>query len=193
MNPFARGAVVNGTDTLVSGMADRGLRGENILDPQAAARDLLSAGATPAVGAGLGAATRLGRGGDDLNHFIGGGGETLYHGTDPDAAIRLLNGEPLSAERAAANSLREQEPGFYLATNEGDAWHFGARRNGTVIQYDMSARAVADLEAAGTIRRPIGGGPGAPTFAGDEVIVPPSAFERFNRLRDEGEIDVRPA
>ena len=132
-------------------------------------------------------------GADDLGHFAGGSREQFYHGTDVDSALRLLNGGGLDSGSAASRSLREQEPGFYLATHEGDAWHFGARRNGTVIEYDMSARAVAELEAAGTIRRPIPGGPGAPRFEGDEFVVPPSAFDRFNRLRDEGEIDVRPA
>jgi hypothetical protein len=175
-------------------MAERGIRGENIFDPQAAARDLLTAGATPAVGAGVGAASRLGsRGAPALDDVADAASRsTFYHGTDIDSAVRLLNGEPLRADNAAARTLGERQPGFYLATREADAEYFAARRQGGVIEYDMSARAVSDLEAHGAVRRPIPRGANSPHFEGDELHIPTTAFDRFNSLRDEGEINVRP-
>jgi hypothetical protein len=41
------------------------------------------------------------------------GGIVLYHGTDPQSALRLLNGEPLSAQIATGNKI-DGPPGFYL-------------------------------------------------------------------------------
>jgi RHS repeat-associated protein len=120
------------------------------------------------------------------------GGTALFHGTDLASAGRLLEGEPLSAARAAETHI-EGDPGFYLATHEGDAEFFAARREpGGVIQYGLSPRAVSALQDEGAVFRPIPGGPSSASFAGREFFVPSRAFGPFNSLREAGEIVVRP-
>lgn len=111
-----------------------------------------------------------------------------YHGTDLGSATNFLNGAPLDAALANARKI-DGPPGFFLATALPDAEFFGVRRGqGVVIRFQFSPEAVRRLAAAGMMRRPIPRGPRSPWFVADELYVPPSAFDTFNRLRQAGEI-----
>ncbi|MBK7708298.1 MAG: hypothetical protein IPJ30_21725 [Acidobacteria bacterium] len=118
-------------------------------------------------------------------------GRTFYHGTDGKSALSFLNGGGLDASVAAAKKIDGPE-GFFLATKAADAEFFAARRaGGTVLQFNMTERAVRQLSGCGMICQPIAPGKFS-NFAGNELIVPPSAFRTFNNLRRAGEITVRP-
>ncbi|KOO60056.1 hypothetical protein WH43_00045 [Rheinheimera sp. KL1] len=119
-----------------------------------------------------------------------GGGIVLYHGTDVQSALRLLNGEPLSAQVASGNKI-DGLPGFYLATDYDDAVFFAARRGeGAVIQFIISNKALGGLNANGAYfqKIPVGG------FRADgyEYLVAPQAFGAFNTFRNGKEIVVTP-
>lgn len=118
------------------------------------------------------------------------GGIVLYHGTDVQSAIRLLNGEPLSAQIAAGNKI-DGLPGFYLATDYDDAAFFATRRgDGAVIQFIISNKALGGLNANGAYfqKIPVGG------FRADgyEYLVPPQAFGTFNSYRKTEDIVATP-
>jgi RHS repeat-associated protein len=53
-NPLARELLINGAESVVGGGVERGLTGGDIFNPRALATDLLTGGAAPAPGAGLG-------------------------------------------------------------------------------------------------------------------------------------------
>jgi hypothetical protein len=57
----------------------------------------------------------------------------------------------------------------------------------------MSLSALQQLLVAGAVRRPIPIGANSPGFTGDELHVPPSALDLFDRLRRAGGIKVEPA
>jgi hypothetical protein len=118
------------------------------------------------------------------------GGIVLYHGTDVQSALRLLNGEPLSAQIANGNKI-DGPPGFYLATDYDDAAFFATRRGeGAVIQFIISNKALGGLNANGAYfqKIPVGG------FRADgyEYLVPPQAFEAFNSYRKTEDIVATP-
>lgn len=116
---------------------------------------------------------------------------TLYHGTDIGSAQNLLGGEGLDAAKAAASKL-DGPQGFFMATDEAAAEFFALRRSpGGMLQYDLSADAVRQLEAAGARLGPIPQGNFPGHLPGNEFVVPPSAFGLFNELRAAGEIVVR--
>jgi hypothetical protein len=118
---------------------------------------------------------------------------TAFHGTDIDSARNLLRGDSLSASIAAARKI-DGPSGFFLAIEQTDAEFFAMRRSpGGVLQFDFSADAVRQLRSSGMIQQPIPRGLKAPFFRGDELIIPPSAFDLFNDLRRLGEILVNPA
>jgi len=119
------------------------------------------------------------------------GSLTTFHGTDIASARSLLQGSPLSAEKAAARKI-DGPPGFFLATEVDDAVFFALRRApGGVVAFYLSFQAVETLRAVGAIRRIP---PGKTIqFLGDEVVIPPEAFGVFNALRETGEITVAPA
>jgi hypothetical protein len=120
------------------------------------------------------------------------GSLTTFHGTDIVSARNLLQGSPLSAEEAAARKI-DGPPGFFLATEMDDAVFFALRRApGGVVIFRLSFQAVETLQAVGAVRRRIPPGQ-AIQFLGDEVVIPPKAFEVFNTLRETGEIAVAPA
>src|SRR5438067_4555706 len=74
---------------------------------------------------------------------------TVFHGTDVDSALRLLNGEPLDAAKAAASKI-DGPPGFFLTTEYADAEYFALRRApGGVLQYEVSGTALVQLDRAG--------------------------------------------
>ncbi|MEM1206998.1 MAG: hypothetical protein AAGN66_27440, partial [Acidobacteriota bacterium] len=82
--------------------------------------------------------------------------------------------------------------GFFLATDVGDAAHFAARRGeGTVLDISLSKGAVEQLSDAGAKFGDIARGKRFDP-AGSELVIPPEAFDLFNRLRDAGEIVIRP-
>jgi hypothetical protein len=116
----------------------------------------------------------------------------VFHGTDLDSGLRFLNGMALDTAVAAARKI-DGPPGFFLAVHAREAAFFAVRRMpGTVVQVILSADAVRQLQAAGMVRQPIPNGL-ASRFTGDELIVPPAAFDTFNCLRAVGEIQFLPA
>jgi len=119
------------------------------------------------------------------------GGHVFYHGTDVDSALRLLNGEPLDATKAA--SLKIDGPaGFFLATEYDDAEYFALRRaRGAVLRFDLSGTSLGQLRGAGLVQGPIPVG-WLYSPIGDELVVPVAAFDLFNDLRSGGEIIVTP-
>ena len=120
------------------------------------------------------------------------GSLTTFHGTDIVSARNLLQGNPLSAEEAAARKI-DGPPGFFLATEVDDAVFFALRRApGGVVAFHLLFQAVETLHAVGAIRRRIPLGKTI-QFLGDEVVIPPEAFGVFNALRETGAITVAPA
>lgn len=118
-----------------------------------------------------------------------------YHGTDLASAADLLAGEPLDPVKAATLKT-DGPPGFFLATDAADAEFFAVRQGrgpGGILQYDLTATALRMLELAGMVRRPIPRGFRSPYFRGDELHVPPVAFDTFNRFRQAGEVRVSAA
>jgi hypothetical protein len=100
----------------------------------------------------------------------------------------------LDAAQAALAKI-DGPPGFFLATDLASAEFFAIRRSpGVVVEFQFSPDAVRDLMSAGMIQQPLPIGPRSPPgLAGDEWIVPPTAFDLFNRLRAAGKITVVPA
>jgi hypothetical protein len=118
---------------------------------------------------------------------------TLFHGTGITSALRLVNGEPLDSDKAAALKI-DGSPGFYLSTDYGDATYFAVRRApGGIIQYDLSQSALDALRLCGLKQQPIPPGGKSLRFSGDEVVVPVDAFDGFNQLLAAAEIVVSPA
>jgi hypothetical protein len=80
--------------------------------------------------------------------------------------------------------------GFFLTDEIGAAECYALRRGaGGVLEYTLSRGAVEQLEAAGATFGPTP--PGGMFFLGNELAVPPGAFELFDELRAAGEITVR--
>jgi hypothetical protein len=117
------------------------------------------------------------------------GGTTLFHGTSVGSAERLLMGEGLDATLAAALKI-DGPPGFFLATHADDAAYFATRRGaGTILEYQLSARAVEQL---GLRTAPLGALGKFGRFSGSEAVVPLDSFGTFNSLRASGDIVVTP-
>jgi hypothetical protein len=114
-----------------------------------------------------------------------------YHGTDVQSGLALLNGLGLDAAAAAARKI-DGPPGFFLAEDMDDAAFFAARRQGTILEIQLSDRAYSQLRTAGMVRQPIPQG-FSTRFNGDELLVTPHAFAVFNQLRAAGEIEFLPA
>jgi hypothetical protein len=107
------------------------------------------------------------------------------------SALDILNGG-LDAGKATIGYL-DGPGGFHLATSEGDAEFFAARRGaGTVLRVDISDDAGNALRSAGASMRSIPRGPKSPFFEGQEMHIPESAFDLFNQLRTGGGISVSP-
>lgn len=101
----------------------------------------------------------------------------------------LGNGGALDFNASSRDRI-DGDGSFFLATDEGDAEFFAARRGrGMVIRFDVSAVAISHLVGAGCEMRPIPGGC-PPYFSGMEFVVPMSAFPRFDAFRESGEIHV---
>ena len=117
--------------------------------------------------------------------------ESLFHGTDIDSALALMNGMPLSYDPVRTN-WRASEEGFYLTEDEGVAAHFavtsefGGDRPGAVVQYDFNEIAYTTIVGVSKVR-PLKGGRRFNPNA-DEIIVPPTAFPLFNGLMQQGQI-----
>jgi hypothetical protein len=124
-------------------------------------------------------------------------GYTFYHGTDLNSGLSLLNGAPLSAGAAAANSnFTGIPPGFYLATNIADATDFATDKGagGVVLQYNINASTMQALSGAGATFSPITpGANGFPAYQGPQFVIPVSAFPVFNTGLASGGIIVVPA
>lgn len=120
------------------------------------------------------------------------GDETYYHGIDVDTALDLLSSAPLDGSKAATRKI-DGPPGFFLSKHMADAEFFALRRGrGTVLKIELSAAAMNELSIAGAVRRPIPRSSKSPKFHGDELFVPFSAFDLFNRLRSLDEIRFEP-
>ncbi|CAN5614894.1 hypothetical protein BH09MYX1_BH09MYX1_33760 [soil metagenome] len=120
----------------------------------------------------------------------GGGGATLFHGTDVSSARGFLAGAELDSGAAAAAKI-DGAPGFFLATAAEDAAYFAARRgSGTVLQYSFSPTAVQRL--GGLRATPLGPLGKIGQFAGGEAVVGTESFGVFNSLRQSGHITVTP-
>jgi hypothetical protein len=124
-------------------------------------------------------------------------GFTFYHGTDLNSGLSLLNGAPLSAGAAAANSnFSGITPGFYLATTVADATDFAIDKGagGVVLQYNINASTMQALSGAGATFSPnTPGANGFPAYQGPQFIIPVSAFPMFNTGLASGGIVVVPA
>jgi hypothetical protein len=158
--------------------------GEGVAAGAAGAAGVGARAAASAAAEGASEASRLGRSG-------GAGGTVLYHGSNIDSLLDILN-NGLNAGKAAAN-YTDGPGGFFLATHVGDAEFFAVRNGrGAVINFSVSDSAMASLKESGASMRPIARGPKSPEFEGAEFHVPASSFELFNRLRERGEILVSP-
>lgn len=116
---------------------------------------------------------------------------TVFHGTDINSAHDILRGEKLNVAKAMAKKI-DGPLGFFLATEVADAEFFALRRTpGGMLEFSFSPKAVQQLNASGAIRQPIPPGKIA-RFIGDEIVIPTDAFEIFNKLREAGEIVVKP-
>ena len=114
----------------------------------------------------------------------------LYHGTDRDSALALLDGEDLDLYVATERHVNGA-PGFYLASSQNDAVYFAARRApGSILIVDITDDALAELLAGGAIRRHIPESPGSASFEGDEVYLPPALFGTFDEMRRAARIKV---
>jgi hypothetical protein len=145
------------------------------------------------VGAGIGAAMVVGlqlvAGGEGAG-AVPGGDTIMFHGTDVPSGLKFLNGEDLSAAKAAAGKI-DGPPGFFLSTHAEDAMYFASRRgSGTVLQYRFSPSAAQAL--GGLEPTPLGALGKVGWFRGGEVAIPTDSFELFNSLRASGQITVTP-
>lgn len=114
----------------------------------------------------------------------------LFHGTDLESAAALAAGEKLDAQKATDLHV-DGEPGFYLASDVGDAEFFAVRLGpGRVLSYEVSAYAVEDLLTAGATYQRVPMSAASPYFRGSELFIPVPLFPRFNGLMEEGEIIV---
>jgi hypothetical protein len=113
----------------------------------------------------------------------------LYHGTDVESLVDLLNGHDLDAE-VAAQRHRNGAPGFYLAVLRSDAEYFAHRRGGNIVRIDIEDEAVAELTGLGAMIQPIPMSPMSAHFDGDELFIPEHLFRSFNDMREEGRIHV---
>jgi hypothetical protein len=114
----------------------------------------------------------------------------LYHGTDVESALGLLNGDELDGTIAADRHINGA-PGFYLATEEGDAEFFAIRRDlgrGAIVAFDIDDDVVDELRECGGVTGPIPRSPASPFFAGDEFYLPMTCFDVFNQACAEGRI-----
>jgi hypothetical protein len=114
----------------------------------------------------------------------------VYHGTDLKTGLAFLNNQLLLDAAAAARAKIDGPPGFFLATDLASAEFFAVRRSpGIVVEFQFSPDAVRDLVTAGMIQQPLPLGPRSPPgLSGDEWLIPPHAFDRFNQLRASGKI-----
>lgn len=116
----------------------------------------------------------------------------FYHGTDLESARRLAAGGALDIDPAMALKI-DGPPGFYLASDAGDAEFFAARRDqGAVIRFEISADAFDELLGAGARYHPVPRSDDSPWFAGYELFVPPAAFAVYNRLLHAGSVRPKP-
>jgi hypothetical protein len=62
-----------------------------------------------------------------------------------------------------------------------------------VVEFRFTPDAVHDLVNAGMLQQPLPVGPRSPPgLCGDEWVVPPDVFDRFNQLRASGKIIAVP-
>ncbi|MDH6523435.1 hypothetical protein M2163_000060 [Streptomyces sp. SAI-135] len=120
------------------------------------------------------------------------GGGLFFHGSDVKSLVDILN-KGLDASAATAGHT-DGPGGFFLATHYLDAEFFALRSAGQsgVIKVKITDTAMSKLEEAGAVTRKIPESPKSPKFQGYEFHIPPSAFGLFNRLRQEGGIEISP-
>ncbi|WP_405894959.1 DUF6531 domain-containing protein [Streptomyces sp. NBC_00104] len=130
-------------------------------------------------------------GAEGLSKSAAGGG-LFFHGSDVKSLVDILN-KGLDASAAAAGHT-DGPGGFFIATHRADAEFFALRSSGQsgIIKVKITDAAMRRLEEAGAVTRKIPESPKSPTFQGYEFHIPPSAFDLFNRLRRDGDIEVSP-
>lgn len=119
-------------------------------------------------------------------------GGLFYHGSDVQSLVDILN-KGLDATAAAAGHT-DGPGGFFIATHYADAEFFAIRKGKGpgIIKVKITDSAMSKLEEAGAVTRKIPESPKSPKFEGYEFHIPASAFNLFNKLRRDGEIDIRP-
>jgi hypothetical protein len=82
-------------------------------------------------------------------------------------------------------------PGFYMATDRGDAEYFATRRigGGAVLTVEIEDDVLEELRSLGAQQKAIPGLP-PPYFAGDKIYLPEVLFALFNDRLDQGRICV---
>lgn len=114
----------------------------------------------------------------------------LYHGSDVESIRDLLAGTELD-QTVAVDRHVNGAPGFYLATEHGDAEYFALRRSpGAVALFEVDNEVIDELIESGAVLRPVPRSPMSPVFAGDELYIPSASFDLFNAARAQGRIDV---
>lgn len=102
----------------------------------------------------------------------------------------LIGGDELDSTIATPRHM-DGLPGFYLATEEGDAEYFALRRSpGAILAVEIDDEIVESLIKGGAVMRPIPTSPMSATFAGDELYIPRECFPAFNEARDHGRIGM---
>ncbi|HXH59382.1 hypothetical protein [Iamia sp.] len=113
-----------------------------------------------------------------------------FHGTVELSARELLDGAPLDRDVARQRSAGSEGGCFYLATELDDAIFLGSLHDASlvVIRIDIDQVALARLLDEGCHPQPIPLAGARVPFAGEELVVVPSAFGTFNTLRETGRI-----
>ncbi|MCL4832321.1 MAG: hypothetical protein KJZ86_07770 [Caldilineaceae bacterium] len=110
---------------------------------------------------------------------------TLYHGTDWESALDILNSglNVANLRRLQSTRTTQLSPGWYLAESPDIAWYFASLAPGsteggyTVIEMEVDRAEMQNLLARGSaIRRQIINVP----FSGEQYWISPDAFAFLN-------------
>ena len=122
-------------------------------------------------------------------------GTVFYHGTDPESALSLANGTPLSLRASRMNQANAASvSGFDLAPDPEVAVYFASLhgRGVAILKYSLTAVALGGLLGAGAMLGPVPRGAVIGVLGGRQLVIHPARFRRFNALRCAGSIVVLP-